>query len=62
MTVVPLRDFLVRFTNVTQAGRTMVDVQPSSAGQAGVRPTPWIYTVRTTAVFSGPVTVGNGLA
>jgi len=59
VTVVPLRDFLVRFTNVTQAGGTIVDVQPSSGGQAGVRPTPWIYTVRTTAVFSGPVTVGN---
>jgi len=59
VTVVPLRDFLVRFTNVTQGGRTIVDVQPSGPAQPGVRPTAWIYMVRTTAVFSGPVTIGN---
>jgi hypothetical protein len=59
VTVVPVRDFLVRFTNVTRAGRTTVDVQPSGPGQPGMQPTPWIYVVKTTAVFSGPVTVGN---
>jgi hypothetical protein len=59
VTVVPVRDFLVRFTNVTQAGRTTVEVQPSFAGTTGVRPAAWVYTVRTTAVFSGPVTVAN---
>jgi hypothetical protein len=58
VTVVPIRDFLVRFSNVSQAGRTTVDVQQSSGSPgAGRRATPWIYTVRTTAVFSGPVTV-----
>jgi FG-GAP repeat protein/BACON domain-containing protein len=59
VTVVPLRDFLVTFTNVTQAGRTIVDVQPAFPGSTGVRPGPWVYTVRTTAIVSGPVTVAN---
>src|SRR5262249_27912656 len=59
VTVVPVRDFLVRFANVTQAGRTTVDVQPSTPPRTGVKPGPWVYNVRTTAVFSGPVVIAN---
>jgi hypothetical protein len=60
VTVVPVRDFLVRFTNVTVAGRTKVTVTSSAntlPQGSGVRYGPWIYTVQTTAQYTGPVTV-----
>jgi len=61
VTVVPISDFLVRFTNVTVAGRTTVTVTSSTGSQlplgAGVRYGDWFYKVSTTAQFAGPVTV-----
>ena len=57
--VIPVRDVLVRFTSVTAAGRTRVDITSSlQANGRGVFWGPWFYRISTDAVVSGPVTIG----
>ena len=59
VSVLPIRDVLVTFAHVTSAGRTTVDViNGTTADGPGFHLGPWFYRVSTTALYSGPITIG----
>jgi hypothetical protein len=56
--VLAVRDVLVTFTNVITAGTTRVFVVANPRGGNGAAWSPWEFRISTTAIVSGPVTIG----